>query len=58
MINLYDKFNLLNRSIKDSQYPIATNGAIKAYYGISRMGFIESHFCLLPLLALKVLPKQ
>ncbi len=44
MINLYDKFNLLNRSIKDSQYPIATNGAIKAYYGISKDGFYRISF--------------
>lgn len=44
MINLYEKFNSLNRSIKDSQKPIATNGAIKAYYGISKDGFYRISF--------------
>lgn len=44
MINLYEKFNLLNRSIKDSQYPIATDGVIKAYYGVSKDGFYRISF--------------
>lgn len=44
MLNLYDKFNLLNRSIKDTQYPISTEGAIKAYYGISNEGFFRISF--------------
>lgn len=44
MINLNRKFNLLNRFIKDSQYPIATKGAIKAYYGISKEGFFRISF--------------
>ncbi len=44
MINLYEKFNSLNRSIKDSQYPVATKGAIKAYYGISKDGFYRISF--------------
>lgn len=44
MISLYDKFNLLNRSIKNSQFPVTTKGAIKAYYGISNDGFFRIAF--------------
>lgn len=44
MINLYDKFNSLNRSIKDVQYPISITGAIKAYYGISDEGCFRISF--------------
>lgn len=44
MINLYEKFNSTNRSIRDSQYPITTKGAIKAYYGVSKDGFYRISF--------------
>lgn len=48
MINLFDKFNAMDRTIKDIQYPIAIKGAIKAYYGLStdglfRIAFLSSH---------------
>ena len=44
MINLYNKFNSLNRSIKNVQFPITTKGAIKAYFGISSDGFYRISF--------------
>lgn len=44
MIDLFKKFNDLNRSIKDVQYPIAVKGAIKAYYGISAEGLFRIAF--------------
>ncbi len=44
MINLYDNFLKLNRGIKDSQYPINYQGAIRAYYGVSKEGFYRISF--------------
>lgn len=44
MIKLLEKFSLLNRSIKDSQYPVSTDGAIKAYMGVSKDGFYRISF--------------
>lgn len=44
MIDLFKKFNDLNRFIKDVQYPIAIKGAIKAYYGISEDGLFRIAF--------------
>lgn len=44
MINLYEKFKGLNRSIHDCQYPINSSGAIKAYYGIDINGFFRLSF--------------
>ena len=44
MINLYEKFKGLNRSIRDCQYPINSSGAIKAYYGIDTNGFFRLSF--------------
>lgn len=44
MINLQCMFSNLNRSIKDSQFPIDTNGIIKCYYGISSNGFFRISF--------------
>lgn len=44
MINLNKKFALLNRNIKDSQYPINLEGAVRAYYGVSKDGFYRISF--------------
>ena len=44
MINLYKKFAELNRNIKDSQKLINLEGAVKAYYGISKDGFFRLSF--------------
>ena len=44
MIELYEKFNSLNRSLRDTQYPVAISGAIKAYYGVSKDGFYRISF--------------
>ena len=41
MINLFEKFNSLNRNIKNTQYLIDTKGVVKAYYGVSGDGFFR-----------------
>jgi hypothetical protein len=44
MINLFEKFNSLNRNIKNTQYLIDTKGVVKAYYGVSVDGFFRLAF--------------
>lgn len=44
MINLFEKFNGLNRNIKNTQYLIDTKGVVKAYYGVSVDGFFRLAF--------------
>lgn len=44
MINLFEKFNSLNRNIKNTQYLIGTKGVVKAYYGVSVDGFYRLAF--------------
>ena len=44
MINLYQKFNEINRNIKDSQKLLNLNGTVKAYYGINKEGFFRISF--------------
>lgn len=44
MINLFEKFNALNRNIKNTQYLIDTKGVLKAYFGVSVDGFFRLAF--------------
>ena len=44
MINLFEKFNGLNRNIKNTQYLIDTKGVVKAYFGVSVDGFFRLAF--------------
>lgn len=44
MINLFEKFNGLNRNIKNTQYLIDTKGVVKAYFGVSVEGFFRLAF--------------
>ena len=58
MINLYEKFCTLNRTIKNAQTIIKSTGIIKAYYGISKEGFFRVSFLSSKEIGIKELTKN